>query len=274
MIYKKKQLPKYCLHKSSGRAFVRIGGKTHYLGKHGSQASQRAYDRIITEFLANGRQPLVAEEDVLVESLVHRFTVYLDVEYKCCEGTKERLHRMLKLLGSQYGQLPILNFTPTVLKTIRREFLEKGFCRNTINNYIGIIRQIFCWGCEEEIVPAEIAGALRMVRSLQQGRSAAIDYEDVQPVNDDVVEKTLQYIKSPQICDMIRLQRLIGGRPQDIRNMRFCDMDRSSEIWKYTPYTHKSAHRGKKRELSIGPKAQQILQKYGSPAVLRIHLVN
>jgi hypothetical protein len=50
MIYARKQLPKYCRHKSSGRAFVRIGGKMYYLGKHGSQASRRKYDRIIAEF--------------------------------------------------------------------------------------------------------------------------------------------------------------------------------------------------------------------------------
>jgi len=30
MLYSRKQLPKYCRHKSSGRAFVRIGGKMYY----------------------------------------------------------------------------------------------------------------------------------------------------------------------------------------------------------------------------------------------------
>jgi hypothetical protein len=58
------------------------------------------------------------------------------------------------------------------------------------------------------------------------------------------------------------VQRLISGRPQDIFNMRFCDVDRTGEIWKYTPYTHKTRHRGKIRMIPIGPKAQQILLKY------------
>jgi hypothetical protein len=52
----RKQLPKYCKHKSSGRAFVRIGGKMYYLGKYGSEASRREYDRIIAAFVANGRR--------------------------------------------------------------------------------------------------------------------------------------------------------------------------------------------------------------------------
>ena len=44
--------------------------------------------------------------------------------------------------------------------------------------------------------------------------------------------------------------------------MRFCDIDRSGEIWKYIPFTHKTKKRGKIRELPIGPKAQQILLPY------------
>jgi integrase len=44
--------------------------------------------------------------------------------------------------------------------------------------------------------------------------------------------------------------------------MRFCDIDRSKKIWKYTPFTHKTKRRGKIRELPVGPKAQKILQPY------------
>ena len=61
---------------------------------------------------------------------------------------------------------------------------------------------------------------------------------------------------------MVRVQRFICGRPQDIHNMRPCDIDRSDEIWKYTPFTHKTKSRGKTRELPIGPKAQKILLPY------------
>jgi hypothetical protein len=61
MTYQKKQLPKYCKHKSTNRAFVRIDGKMYYLGKYGSDASRREYDRIIAEFLAHGRQTLQSE---------------------------------------------------------------------------------------------------------------------------------------------------------------------------------------------------------------------
>jgi len=75
MIYARKQLLNYCQHKSSGRAFVRIGGKMYYRGKHGSQSSRREYDRIIAVFVANGRQAFYAPDEIPIESLV---VLYLD----------------------------------------------------------------------------------------------------------------------------------------------------------------------------------------------------
>jgi integrase len=262
MTYAKKQLPKYCLHKATGRAFVRIEGKMYYLGQHGSQASRREYDRIIGEFVANGRQALYDVGETLIESLIFRFRDHLEKERKCARGLKMRVQMVLREVDHLYGKLPVTQFTPTALKTIRRKFLDRGLCLDTINAYIGIIKQAFTWGCEEEIVPAPVAGALRMVKALQKGQSIAVEYGDIKPVEDSVMEKTLEYLNNPQIRDMIRVQRLIGGRPQDVFNMRFCDVDRSNEIWKYVPFTHKTKHRGKTRELAIGPKAQQILLKY------------
>jgi len=262
MTYTKKQLPKYCLHKSSGRAFVRLAGKMHYLGQHGSQASRRAYDRLIAEYIANGRQSITDPDDLLVEHLIIRFLDYADKERNYCKGTRLRIGQVLTTLRELYGSVQVSQFNPTALKTIRRQFLDKELCLDTINSYIGLIKQVFSWGCEEEIVPVEVAGALRMVKSLQKGRTSAIEYDDIQPVEDEVVEKTLQHIKSPQIRDMIKVQRLISGRPQDIHNMRVCDIDRSGEVWRYTPYTHKTKYRGKVRMLAIGPRAQLILCQY------------
>jgi hypothetical protein len=251
MTYKRKQLPKYCRHKASNRAFVRIGGKTHYLGKYGSDASRREYDRIIAEFVANGRQAFCNSDDILIENLIAQFLDHTEKERSYCDSSKIRLATILGRFNELYGKQPVTQFTPAALKVVRRQFLDSGFCRDTINNYIGIIRQIFYWGSEEEIVPADVAGALRMVKSLQKGRTTAAEYDDVQPVSNDIIEKTLPHVKSEQVRDMICVQRFISGRPQDIFNMRFCDTDRSKDIWKYTPFTHKTKHRGKVRELPM-----------------------
>jgi integrase len=261
MLYSRKQLPKYCRHKASGRAFVRIEGKMYYLGKYGSEASRREYDRIIAEFVARGRQPLYTSDEILVESLIIQFLNYTEREIQYSKSGKSRLAIAIQPLHELYGKTHVSAFTPTALKTLRQQFIERGCSRTTVNSYIGIIKQMFDWGCEEEIVSAEVAGALRSVKSLRAGRTAAADYDEIQPVDDAVIEKTLPYISQPY-QDMVRIQRLISGRPQDIFNMRACDIDRSGEVWKYVPFTHKTKKHGKVREIPIGPKAQQILLRY------------
>ena len=89
MPYIKKQLLKYCLHKSSSRAYVRIGGKTYYLGKHGSEASRREYDRIIGEFIANGRQPFYGPDEVLTGSLIVRYLDYIAKEFDYSDSMRK-----------------------------------------------------------------------------------------------------------------------------------------------------------------------------------------
>ncbi|MEM8680182.1 MAG: site-specific integrase, partial [Planctomycetota bacterium] len=50
-----KSLPKYRKHKASGQALVTLSGKDFYLGPHGTKASKLEYDRLIGEWLSNGR---------------------------------------------------------------------------------------------------------------------------------------------------------------------------------------------------------------------------
>ena len=47
------RVPAYCLHKPSGRAYVRIRGKVIYVGEYGSADSKQEYGRLIAELAAN-----------------------------------------------------------------------------------------------------------------------------------------------------------------------------------------------------------------------------
>ena len=235
MLHKRKQLPKYCHHKPSDRAFVRIGEKMYYLGKYGSDASRREYDRLIGEFIASGRQSFHDQDEILLESLIVQYLNYIEKEVDLCEERKASINRILRALNELYGKQPVSSFGPMALKAFRHRWVEKGLCLATINNYTNVVKQFFCWGSEEEIVPPEIAGALRMVRQLQKGRTSATVYDAIEPVADETVEKTLPHLRQ-EIQDMVRVQRFLSGRPQDICNMRLCDIDMSGEIWTYTPF--------------------------------------
>ena len=48
--------PSYRLHKATGQAVVTIDARDHYLGRYDSAESRAEYDRLIAEWLANGRQ--------------------------------------------------------------------------------------------------------------------------------------------------------------------------------------------------------------------------
>ena len=46
---------KYCLHKPSGRAYVRVARKCSYLGKHNSLESRDEYERVKAEWIVSGK---------------------------------------------------------------------------------------------------------------------------------------------------------------------------------------------------------------------------
>ncbi|GMU23121.1 MAG: hypothetical protein AMXMBFR13_32040 [Phycisphaerae bacterium] len=53
---KRASVPSYRLHKPSGRAVVRLNERDYYLGPHGTEQSRAAYERLIAEWIAHGRQ--------------------------------------------------------------------------------------------------------------------------------------------------------------------------------------------------------------------------
>jgi hypothetical protein len=61
---------------------------------------------------------------------------------------------------------------------------------------------------------------------------------------------------------MIQLQLLTGMRPGEVVVMRPADIDRSEEVWTYTPAQHKTLHHGHDRVVYLGHKAQELLQPY------------
>jgi integrase len=102
---------------------------------------------------------------------------------------------------------------------------------------------------------------LLSVDGLKSGRTKAPEYEKISLVPDEIVEKTLPFLP-PIVADMVQVQRRSGMRPQDVRNCRACDFDRSGDVWRYVPYTHKTEHRNKQRIVAVGPRAQAILMPY------------
>jgi len=98
------------------------------------------------------------------------------------------------------------------------------------------------------------------MESQPEKRTKARETEKVKPVAEAHVKAVLPHL-APQVRTMVQVQDLTGMRPQEIRNLRLCDLDTSGDVWAYTPYTHKTEHYGHVRRVAIGPKAQMLLQR-------------
>jgi integrase len=285
-----RRIPALRRHKPSSRAVVTLNGTDHYLGpwpagrKNPAPAVQAAYERLIAEWLASGRQlahspvrarvtlntipPSLAVSDEIIRTVAEVLAAYWDHAeryYRKPDGTPSpelgcilAAYRPLRKL---YDDLPAEEFSPKKLKAVREHMIQSGLARTTINYHVGRIKRVFAWAVENELVPPSVFHGLQAVRGLKAGRSQAKESRPVGPVPPERVEKTLPALP-PTVAAMVKLQMLTGMRSGEVCSLRPMDLDRCNDVWVYRPATHKTAHHGKERVVSIGPRAQAVLMPY------------
>ena len=256
-------VPSYRRHKPTGQAVVTLGGREFYLGRYGTAASRKEYNRRIAEWLASDGTANQANDLTVIE-LVNHFWRFAKRHYvKNGRPTSEQstIRSALRFLKDLYAERPAAQFGPLALKTVRQKMIDAGWCRNTINASVGKIRRMFRWAVSEELLPVTVYQALTSVQGLQAGRTEAVETEPVKPVPDAVVEATLPFL-STVVADMVQFQRVTGCRPQDVCQLRPCDLDTRDDVWGYRPSSHKTQHRGRERIVFVGPKGQNLLTPY------------
>ena len=258
------RIPSYRRHKPSNRAVVTLNGTDHYLGKWNSKESKEKYNRLIAEWLAADCQAPVERETYTVVELIRDFQRHAKKHYRRngeATGAADNFKWALRPLKELYGRTPVDDFGPLSLKAVRQRMMEQEHSRTYINGNIGKIKTVFRWGVAEGKVSASTWEALHAVRALEAGRTEARESDPVEPVPEEQVDAVLPHLPHC-IRDMIRLQRLTGARPGEVCNMRPCDLDRTKPVWAFEPPAHKTAHKGKKRIVLLGPRAQQIIGPY------------
>ena len=266
--------PKYRKHRPSGQAVVTLNGKDFYLGPYGTKASRAEYDRLIAMWLANGRRLPADENDLTIVEMLAAFRRHAVKHYRKNGRPTRSLGNIddaVRPLMLFYGRELVQDFGPLELQTIQALMVTgyngakgepvRGLSRTTVNARIGKIKMVFRWAVSREMAPPSLAHALDTVRGLQRGRTDAREREPVKPVDDAIVNATLEHL-SPVVADMVRFQRLTGCRPGEVRIIRPGDVDRSADVWIYRPASHKMEHHDRERIIFIGPKAQEILRPY------------
>jgi integrase len=269
-------VPSYRLHKQSGQAIVTLRDgfgncRDVLLGEYGTPESRTEYARVIAEWEASKhRLPGTGGTpgDLTIAELLERFWAHAELHYRHPDGSptseQDNYRHSLRPLRELYDHTLVRDFGPLCLKAVRQKMIDGGICRSQANQRIQRIKHVFKWAVGEELVPASVWHALQCVSGLQRGRTEARETEPVKPVAVAIVEETLPFLM-PEVADMVRLQLLTGCRPGEVCLLRACDIDMTGDVWTYCPKVHKTAWRGNKRQIMLGPKAQEIVRRYLRP---------
>ncbi|HJN11273.1 MAG TPA: site-specific integrase, partial [Pirellulaceae bacterium] len=140
------RVPSYRRHKPTGQAVVTIDGRDFYLGTWNTKASKVEYDRLIAEWIANGRQLRSTIADTTVVEIINGYRKFAESYYrKNGEVTREFgcIKEALKLVKELYGRTNANEFGPLALKVVRQKMIDRGWSRGYINKSIGRIRRCF-----------------------------------------------------------------------------------------------------------------------------------
>jgi hypothetical protein len=128
-----------------------LNGKDHYLGPWKSSAAKAEYERLISEWLAGGRQLADSGNGLTVNDLMLAYLNHADKHYRKPDGEATRQLELIRLamrpLKELYGRTPASEFGPLALKAVRQRMVDKGtLCRLTINEHVSKIKRMFAWG--------------------------------------------------------------------------------------------------------------------------------
>src|SRR5712692_8941516 len=154
--------PSYRRHKGSGQGVVTIDGKDIYLGVYGTKASRNAYDRVIGEWLANGRR-LPKSDSVTVAKIIEGYWQHAQGYYRRQDGTQTnevaQMRYALRPLNHLYGPTLMAEFGPLALKAVRQLMIDgyrhpkfgpqERLCRTNINARIKRICRMVKWAVEQ-----------------------------------------------------------------------------------------------------------------------------
>lgn len=267
--------PPYCLHKSSGHAYVNLNGQDHWLGKFNSPDSLAKYQKLIAEHAAGavidaGGKPATVAAGLTVAEIIlayrkHAATYYVKNgrptdEVHCI---KSALHHLTEL----YPDVPANEFGPIALKATRQKMIEAKWTRRFINMSVGRIRRMFKWAIENELVEPTVLLKLQAVAPLMAGRTDAKEHTPRSPVPMETIKQVKKLVPE-RTKDMIDIWLLTGARPGELIKLTGEMIDKTKykakKVWVAELKDHKTAHRGKSRVLVFGPKAQVILKRYMS----------
>jgi hypothetical protein len=278
MFQKKEFVPPPMTLHQTGQARVQWEGESFYLGKYGSAAAFKAYQRLLPHLeerfyakKAGVPQPVREGELTIDEGLLRWFAFLTTNEAGDLlpDGTLSSHFQKVKWhtrpLSELYGDQSPEAFTAQKLSELRgtmrtgkwREKPKpKKWAVSYANAAVKSIIEFFAWLEANGLVAP---GKREHLMSIKPLRHELVQERGV--VSDAAVETVCKYT-SPTVAAIIKLQRLSAARPSEILRMTPGEIDRSRAVWVYSPRRHKTAWHGIVRQIPLGEKCQEILTPF------------
>ncbi|MBQ9372165.1 MAG: site-specific integrase [Thermoguttaceae bacterium] len=256
------KIPKMGHFKPRNLAYVCINRKRVYLGKWGSPEAAEAYARLVDSLIHGNTMG-----DTTAVTLADLAAAFLEARanYYGSPAQIERFKTALEFPLRLYANLPVDEFGPLKLQTVRQQMMESGrFARNYLNTLVNCIRHVFKFGVERELVKPDTLLALKSLSPIKRGRSAMREAVPVKPVDIEIFQKTIEYLP-PTVAAMVQLQRFTGMRPGEVCIMKADDVDTTVDPWVYTLSHDKTDYRraaDDKRTIPLGKRAQEVVAPF------------
>lgn len=283
-------IPRVTVHRGSGRARIRFGNRTFWLGAAGSKEADANYKRILAAWGENGGslpddftlqpdQPLTVPAVKMPSRSPGAATVADLLATTLAEvgggrSIKElrKVSRWWRLKAAAYAlepyaRTPALEFGPRILGDIARQLASgpmhtKHRHRPTATwarEVLGEIRRIFREAVAREELPPERLVALNSLTRLPVQAARPAGHR--QPVPDADIEATCAHLPAV-VADAVRFIRLTGCRPSEALNACRAELTTTGTTWAWQLREHKTKHHGRTRTIAVGPRARAILQRW------------
>jgi integrase len=220
-------------------AFTRIDGQRIHLGVYGTPETEKEYRRVVAEWNAGIIAPRqVNSIGITVAELVLRFLK--ERQNKGTPTQRDNERRIAEVLVSLYANTDTASFDINCLRTVRNEFIRKGYVRQKINWRVRIIQFMFRWGASYKMVPASVWHELKSLEPIKKGDYNLPESKERQTVSLSDIEKTLVKLL-PVLRAMVIVHLANAARPTEICEMRIENIDRKREdFWEVKLNHHKT----------------------------------
>lgn len=218
---------------------------------------ERAYAKLLERIAADPDHGRSVRGSVSIADLAVQF-LRTD-ESPRSKRQRELYVEIVALLKDAFDGVPpsAADFNADDYRELKRWLLDQGrWSRESANAILRRVRRLLRFGLSCGYVQAERLAMIQAVGSLAIGRES----RKVRPAGLRALAAAMRQA-STLIADMVRVQYRSGMRAGELVTMRPCDLDTSGPVWWYRPELHKTSHRGKAREIPLGPRVQSILRR-------------